>query len=204
MSSAETSSDPQAPRTVDLVRGLMVRHPWRAAAVALISAAVVAFAVYSFYLYRQAAGQLALCEANVAAWEGMPPPDGPQTNYSDAARSMLGWFLLEWYSGRLERAAEIQDMAGQTEPPFGVAMTYLLDPNWPAEELWKYMPPNDKCLGNFVIAERAFSQGRWDEARQHYRLVADAPGDGWLRAASRARLEQLEAHAQPATASAPK
>ncbi len=104
----------------------------------------------------------------------------------------FGWFLVEWEGGRLDRAREIRSLTPRTSPEHA-AMTFLLDENGSSslKQLLSELPPSSAALAHFVAGERALNGNQFDEAMRFFDLSVKSPQGDWVKAAARARLEQL-------------
>jgi hypothetical protein len=109
---------------------------------------------------------------------------------ADAApRQQLGWFLLEWENGRLDRARKMHDTAPL---PLKTAMAFLLDEAYSMDRFLSEVGPNEIELAYFVAGERSLKAGRAAQAGSFYQRVVDDQGPGgYLKEAARARLGQL-------------
>lgn len=107
-----------------------------------------------------------------------------------ARTESLGWFLAEWQAGRTARAAQIQ-AALQPDSSESKAMAFLLDDSATLEQLLSKLPIEDRPLAYFVGGERACKHGRVQEALAYFDRCMQSPGNGWMKPAAKARLEQL-------------
>lgn len=183
-----------------VLRKLAVRHYFHTLVLAALVASVFGFAGVTYHEMRQSQRTLQekeISEANARmAWKGM-------SKFFEEAQATLkqqslGWFLLEWSRGRLERAREIQK-AVRAESPEYAAMAYLLDSRMADDELRKALPPRSEPMLHFIIGERQLKDGRPDEARREWQQSeqADRSGGDWYARASAARLAQLAGTTRP-------
>ncbi len=153
-----------------------------------ISAAFICFG-----FYRQASQALAQqvgSDIRLAARNREFDADGEAVKIA-VQRMSLGWFLLEWQAGRLERAREILARTPEQLPEHA-AMAFLLDPDMSPEQLLAQMPSGSAALAYFVAGERAYRAGHSSEAQSWFERCLSA-GAGWIAESARARLAQLTA-----------
>jgi hypothetical protein len=110
------------------------------------------------------------------------------------AGSSLGWFLLEWHQGRLNRARQIHDRTPESQPERAV-MAFLLDEEDSSDRLLGQLPAEAACLAHMAEGERALRRGDGAGAIAGYqRSVSTAgPRYDWVKQAAAVRMEQLGA-----------
>ena len=176
-----------------MLRKIATRHGFETAVVATLLISVISFAAISieYYLKAEEAGvKQAHSESMAAAVTGqyetaMPKMSGTFVEYT------LGWFLLEWHAGRLDRARSIQRDTALAFPQYGMVMEYLLDETVTADQLRDRLPKGTEGLLYFAVGERAAKAGRIDEAIRNFELSIEHRCGHLLQASARARVEQL-------------
>jgi hypothetical protein len=105
-------------------------------------------------------------------------------------RMGLGWFLLEWHAGRIERAEEIRGDLVKGSPERAVA-EFLLDEGVSFLKLTQEMPTGSEPLAAFALGERHLKAGRTAEALDAFGSINLDKTDDWIRGAITARINQL-------------
>ncbi len=173
-----------------MIRKLASRNIAATVVFASVVAILISGATVSAFMYRQAKA----AETEQARVAAELTETLRRLNLASAVnpqRMALGWFLLEWSAGRLERAREIRDQLKPSAPEHA-AMAFLLDDGYAPEKLLATLPA-DPALARFVIGERHLKTGQRDAASQAFAASLAADADNWLQAAIRARVEQLNA-----------
>lgn len=174
-----------------VLRKLARRHA--AASVVIVSVFVIAVSAAGicFDFYWQASQALAQQVASDIrlATHNREFDAGGEAVKAAVQRMSLGWFLLEWQAGRLERAREILARTPELLPEHA-AMAFLLDPEISPEQLLAEMPAGSAMLAYFVAGERAYRAGQPAEAQRWFERCL-SEGEGWIAESARARLTQL-------------
>jgi hypothetical protein len=162
--------------------------------IAAMVLAILGFGGVSFYFYQSAlesSGRQRLSEQNAL----MAHQDIGKFHTRGGSlfrQKGLGWFLLEWHEGRIDRAREIQSQvdAGSSEH---AAMAFLLDDAVSLANLQARLPPSADAMAHFVAGERYLKAGRTDEAIREFEQSAQAQSGEyeWYVRSARARLQQL-------------
>ncbi|MCP4591033.1 MAG: protein kinase [bacterium] len=195
-----------------VVRKLAAKHAFATAVVGSLLVTVLSFSAISYDFYRgarQAAKDLATVNRAVTKRNQTLTRTAEQAKVF-MWQQALGWFLLEWHAGRVDRAQAIQAQTAKSSPEYGEAMAFLLNDTYSLETLRDRLPQGAAALLHFATAERALKGGQLDEAVREYELVigitarspAGPQAGGWLRVSARARLDQL-GHADPTTQAPP-
>lgn len=176
-----------------LLRKLLRRHAVAATALAAVVISLISATAISTHFYRQA-------DAAAKTKEALAQQEIKRANEAEqlaraaqnaVARLTLGWFLLEYQRGNVDRATQIciSTAAGSPER---VAMQFMLDSEAPADTFVGSLPANTRSMGWYVVAERMVSKGDSAGAIDALRkCISDPDGDKWYLAAARVRLRQL-------------
>lgn len=174
-----------------VLRKLATRHWYATAVLTVLLIAMIGFSLISLDFYRQS--RIAVGEKEIKDQLVIERSeelfDLAQRTQTANRRMTLGWFLLEWNSGRGVRAREIKQQMPSTSPERAV-MEYLLKDETSFEELKAQLPDSELALVHFAAGERELKAGRSAKARSHFEQARFAKSD-WLRATVDSRLDEL-------------
>ncbi len=177
-----------------VLRKLLKRHRYAAAVAGLVAVIVVATASIAIDGHLQARKAMALkAESDrMAAGKQETLNEMVSEKYNPVMpRANLGWFLAEWYAGRIDQARYWQSAPGKKDGDEYKAMSFLLDDTYRLKDLLREMN-GSPWLAYFVAGEREAKAGRYEEAIRMYRLSLEK-SDPRFVSSIEARLKQLEA-----------
>jgi hypothetical protein len=177
---------------VYILRKLATRHAYATVLLALVVSTMISASFISYYFYRSEKAEAARNEGLAAqAVSQSKLFENLAVSAQEQAHQMaLGWFLLEWHEGRLQRAKQLRDQTPRATIE-AAAMRFLLDPAIAEEKFLEELSAKDTPLGYFVVAERHLKGDRVREALRAYEACLALPCDAWLKTAAQARLDQL-------------
>ncbi len=177
-----------------VLRKLAMRHYYQTSLLLALLAGLVGFGGISYYYKAEA--EVALADEQIARIAAQRQAKDTLEQFETVRQLIrqqaIGWLVLEWREGRLERAHQILATI-KADSPERVALSYLLadeaDTGAPFEDLLSTAP----TLYHFIQGEKELRSGRPEAARMHFEQCADMgkrPDDGyeWLRDSARARL----------------
>jgi hypothetical protein len=190
-----------------LIRKIAARHSFETSVLAALVVTIIASAFISYEYYQReqiAAGELR--HANEVIRQDLRDLEQrleSTTTLAEASlrEQALGWFLLEWHAGRLDRARQIQALTARSSPGYAAAMAFLLDENYPFAQLRSDLSgeANSEALTWFLQGERHAQAGRSAEASDAFgrslEFCRAQPAGSWLQSAVEARLRQLSGSA---------
>jgi hypothetical protein len=195
-----------------VLRKLAARHYFHTSVITALVAAIFGFAGVTYHYYQQtktALEQKVLSEESERrAHKDMAKfmedgREGSQQIIEDfregLRQQVLGWFLLEWHAGRLDRARAIRAQISNTDSNEYTMMSFLLDGSMTPQGLRERLPASAEALAHFAAGERYLSAAQTAEAIREFELSIQTarPQYEWYRQSAAARLEQL----RPRTAS---
>ncbi len=188
--------------SIYVIRKIAMRHSVETLATLAVICTVIGVGFYALDQFRQArrarAAQAVSDRAAAAAGVQLEAATSGQL-LPLHRQLLLPWFLLEWHQGRSDEARRIQGQLSSTSAEYR-AMAFLLDPKPRLDKLLGELPPQSAGLAYFVAGERAFKEGRRDEAVALYHKSLDVAGNSFFQASAKARLARLEPSSQPAAA----
>lgn len=180
-----------------VLRKIVRKHVYSSIVLAVVGVIGVSAAAISgeFYLREQrAAALLRRGQQNVALTPTVETE--AEAVQISIRRQTLGWFLLEWHSGRLERARKIRSTL-RSDTPEALVMTCLLDEACNPLDLLPKLPHQLAFLADFVAGERFSKAGQDEPARAAFvaalaQLPSGDPAGAWWRETLQARIDQAQ------------
>ncbi len=116
-----------------------------------------------------------------------------EATFTAIRRTALGWFLAAWHAQHFEEARRYQVTVRQDSPEY-LAMAFLLDDTYTAEQLRRDLPRDEAPLVYLAIGERHLQSGQTDAARESLEVAYDmARGDLLMQAFIGTRLKEIRA-----------
>ncbi|HRY71222.1 MAG TPA: serine/threonine-protein kinase [Phycisphaerae bacterium] len=180
--------------TLYVLRKLALKHYFHTSVIAAFLVALLGFSGIVYHYMRQAQQALRLQKVSdkstQIAYHDMDRflVDGQQVLRQQA----IGWILLEWQAGRLDRAKAILEEL-KVDSAERLAMQYLVDGDVSVEQLQASLLPGAAPLYHFVLAEKHLQAGRNEQAREQFEecVHASSQKDNLFSRSAAARLRQL-------------
>ncbi len=174
-----------------VLRKMAARHAYAASVLAALSVSAVSFGAISYYFWQQADARLREIQSKdafaVTQTEAIAHLQDKVPG--EVNRLALGWFLLEWWSERIERAQTICDSIRASSPEHLVA-AFLLEQSRDEDELIRTLSPDHTALAYFAVGERLLKAGDTRSAVNAYANALSHNPDTWLKHAIQPRLAE--------------
>ncbi len=184
--------DAKRDRTLYVLRKLAVRHAYATVITVAMLVALIGFAGISFYYWQESESAL----AEVRRKDQLATSQTRHISHlrgdvlTQLRQMTLGWFLLEWRAGRLDRARAIQ-ASMSSDSPEALASEYLLAKGAKAAPLFDQLAKKHPALAHFSMGERELVAGNVAAAMVAFDGCVAASKDRWLSESCKARVEAL-------------
>lgn len=173
-----------------VLRKLATRHYFHTSVIVALVASIIAFASISYQaMVRERESAARLKGLNI---QFVSHIDSLQQQVAKAVsnqpQALLGYFLLEWGSGRVESAQSIQKLIPSDSPEAAVTR-FLMNNDMSLEDL-RDVPKMSESLALFALGERLYHAGKLSEAKEAFGSYLDRYG-GFYRPLVEARLRQI-------------
>jgi serine/threonine protein kinase len=175
-----------------VLRKLAVRHAYATVITAAMVVALIGFTGISFYYWQES--ERALVEVRRKDRLATTQTRQIAHLHGDVLMQLrqmtLGWFLLEWRAGRLDRARAIKDSMF-SDSPEAMAGAFLLADDASSVSMLKDLTKARPALACFVSGERLLKAKSEELAKTAFEECVSLSQDHWLKDSCKARVEAL-------------